>query len=1162
MNLTGPIPKALLLSLVDAEFIKARRRSRKATAEPEDAGEEQVKPGIPEVVKDEEAEPVIEALASRQPSASAPMAVEPVVENENENEPGKEPEESAPAMKVRMARSRKVKEEVREPDYSSWSDIPCTHDFVTPKRNCESSSLERSLGESSSLACRVHAGRVWSPASRLGSRIFFITTTTPGPCPLLSRVRPASCVPFMDFDAFSGACPILADVFFDENMNYLQWNDTASRLEEFWMTADPSLAQAGTSCPTESPPVHLWGSDDNGSGSSTYSLTEHEISNSEARTILGWEWQKSATVWLDEGVSSEVCHFPPPIKVSSERMKVSHVERVTGLPSQFSIPSEATAFLIDVPHIPNLDPGITVDALLKDQDVHSWGGSTGSRSKVDAYIPGIFFGCANPEASIATRRPKPECCGSYACESLAPEFTNVERRELDPNSRDRLVKAQLPPRDIQDNTTRTDSCNRFMKSISDWRCAAVDAATNRVCSGGKAVPKKLAQCPAGHRTLEIPDSIDEELLLKAVSGEKVVEDEDQGDECCKVSSWRQGKKGRAFIRSHGRSPALFGGIVTHAVAEKYKECVRKFGATVAKVEKAPSTKEILGGLTPSLYHLGLVSRDTKTKLINDVKSEPGGQAGYENQTVESYLAKQRLLPDEKRYMYVSGREGRTAIFGIKPDIIKHIHKVRNKSTKHWNSTRRGATTMTTFKPVVGTTNVYEINGWMPGINAGDAGRVWIKEHDRRSFQFVWEELLALVKRLTNQKLGFAALHRTGTLLGFNADMEAAPLLGLADVLLPTIDIPSVAEEVMDALDIVKRIVRICYSHLKRGIPDTSYLPREDQGRIHNFMYMETPEDVDEFKLWIRTLHDPNGVLLRWWEHREMHQWLLPTVIECLSNMAPDDWHVIEALGKPSTRRTMCNLGSGWGSSNRSYSTQPSLILSLRKSLTARFRYEILDTRRAAEIETMLQSGNLHNPRNEVSHRYTNRNACQVHATAKAKQARVEEDGLRAAEDAVAAAQAHLKQIRAETNVCLIHPGVFVLLDRGRSSQPNPVRSRRMFFSEQPSSHPYSNRGATSDPPREGSTAPGSVASVAGGDETIAASTLTPENVKGPARKRANSTSLESDAPPKRLKLSPLRGWGVERDGVNISATEYAQKHWSEFQDEYPELLSSILGDDI
>lgn len=97
------------------------------------------------------------------------------------------------------------------------------------------------------------------------------------------------------------------------------------------------------------------------------------------------------------------------------------------------------------------------------------------------------------------------------------------------------------------------------------------------------------------------------------------------------------------------------------------------------------------------------------------------------------------------------------------------------------------------------------------------GRVWMKLHDRRSFQFVWEELLSLVRRLTSLKLGFVSLHRGGTLLGINADMEAAPLLGLADALLPTIDIPSVAEEVKDAVGLLKRNVRVCYSHLKRFV---------------------------------------------------------------------------------------------------------------------------------------------------------------------------------------------------------------------------------------------------------------------------------------------------------------------------------------------------------
>ncbi|KAJ7906096.1 hypothetical protein B0H13DRAFT_2333785 [Mycena leptocephala] len=56
-------------------------------------------------------------------------------------------------------------------------------------------------------------------------------------------------------------------------------------------------------------------------------------------------------------------------------------------------------------------------------------------------------------------------------------------------------------------------------------------------------------------------------------------------------------------------------------------------------------------------------------------------------------------------------------------------------------------------------------------------------------------------------------------------------------------------------------------------------------------------------------------------------------------------------------------------------------------------------------------------------------------------------------------------------------------------------------------------------------------------------------------------SFESEVPPKRLKLGPLKGLGV-KNGVSMSAEEYAQKHWSEFREDHPEMLNSILPDDI
>ncbi|KAJ6489001.1 hypothetical protein C8R45DRAFT_1143365 [Mycena sanguinolenta] len=136
------------------------------------------------------------------------------------------------------------------------------------------------------------------------------------------------------------------------------------------------------------------------------------------------------TVWLEDDVSFEITHFPAGFWVSS-RTKIFHLERVTVLPSQIRITVEATAFLINLTNIPNFGDE-TVDAILKDQDPHSWGGSTGSRSLVDAQISVILFRC-DKQKSIDCRRSRPKYRGCYACESLAPEFLNFQRHGLEPH---------------------------------------------------------------------------------------------------------------------------------------------------------------------------------------------------------------------------------------------------------------------------------------------------------------------------------------------------------------------------------------------------------------------------------------------------------------------------------------------------------------------------------------------------------------------------------------------------------------------------------------------------------------------------------------------------------------------------------------------------------
>ena len=94
-------------------------------------------------------------------------------------------------------------------------------------------------------------------------------------------------------------------------------------------------------------------------------------------------------------------------------------------------------------------------------------------------------------------------------------------------------------------------------------------------------------------------------------------------------------------------------------------------------------------------------------------------------------------------------------------------------------------------------------------------RVWLNIHDRAAFKAVWEEIFRLVMELTRRRLGFKALHKNGTLIGYNADMEPAPLLALADALYPTVDIEGALLWMKVPTDILAKILRICLVHLRR-----------------------------------------------------------------------------------------------------------------------------------------------------------------------------------------------------------------------------------------------------------------------------------------------------------------------------------------------------------
>jgi hypothetical protein len=91
--------------------------------------------------------------------------------------------------------------------------------------------------------------------------------------------------------------------------------------------------------------------------------TNASVTSSSARD--SWPWRDSAIVWTDPGVSSKVFDFPDGFPVTT-KTKMFHIELVNGIPSQFPIPEEATAFIVCADTLAAEDKRKTIDAILKD----------------------------------------------------------------------------------------------------------------------------------------------------------------------------------------------------------------------------------------------------------------------------------------------------------------------------------------------------------------------------------------------------------------------------------------------------------------------------------------------------------------------------------------------------------------------------------------------------------------------------------------------------------------------------------------------------------------------------------------------------------------------------------------------------------------------------
>ncbi|KAJ7909424.1 hypothetical protein B0H13DRAFT_1877706 [Mycena leptocephala] len=220
------------------------------------------------------------------------------------------------------------------------------------------------------------------------------------------------------------------------------------------------------------------------------------------------------------------------------------------------------------------------------------------------------------------------------------------------------------------------------------------------------------------------------------------------------------------------------------------------------------------------------------------------------------------------------------------------------------------------------------------------GRVWVEAHDRTIFEQVWEELDAS--------------------LPFSPDARF-------------------------------------YSRGSMGVPEAPHLSKDDHDRIQGFVHLESPQVVEDFKVWIANIPDPDGAITRRWKRKQLHLWLLPAMISCLSRIPLNDWYTMPAT---------TNLGEAEHARNAETGTQMGIIESFKK-------YAEYDARRAAEINIKLATGNLNNNQNELVHRYASSNRRHAAATDKGTRARDADERGVALRQAKAQVEAELKQATAE-----------------------------------------------------------------------------------------------------------------------------------------------------
>ncbi|KAJ3725287.1 hypothetical protein C8R42DRAFT_640174 [Lentinula raphanica] len=611
-------------------------------------------------------------------------------------------------------------------------------------------------------------------------------------------------------------------------------------------------------------------------------VSVHEDEDSEGK------WMASDTVWLDEGITSEVLNQQTRI---NRNVTVDRVERILGgFPSYYPVPRVSTAYLLDASD--EEYDGKQIHKLIADKEQESWLGSSGLKDSK----PGISLFTGNKVKCIRKRQM---CSGVYACDKLDPSYLNVQRHELDPDALKELIQTE-----IQSRITETDNIDKktlvFWNVIHSSHCKAVDS-DGAPCNGRpimKALKRKrdgfsyFIACSnwsqdwsSDHQSFSLVPGVSKVSLSKlfhdvALSGISAVSTctrilparigarvkicgypHNANGEQSKIVKIKCGAQRSIFypedtsirqaciiykIKPH-EHPVLPASKATLEVQDLFRRCVVASGLVGHTVQTVEAE-----GKSTSLIHPSLVNRRQREKIMREEKTKKFPQ-GLGIAGVWALYEQHSLKPESDRYIQriTSSLTGGTLIFTLKSRLL---HLVHSASAFEIDGT---------FKRVIGEFDEVEISIWHDGVSrAVTIGRVYITRKDVETYKCLFDHLQELTEHLTKKPLRFKALSRNGNLLALGTDMELAMIQGAGKSFLKTNEPDYSNIHTSDAEEIVKYFSRICLCF------DTPELKSEYE-RIKNFMYLFSDAEIDEFTSWVNGLKntEKTKAIKAWWKDK-------------------------------------------------------------------------------------------------------------------------------------------------------------------------------------------------------------------------------------------------------------------------------------------------------